>query len=150
MDVIVSDLTYRRWNYICLILDLFNREIVGYVAEKNKNSELIFKAFSIIKYDLKNINIFHTDRKNEFKNKIINELLNKFDIKRLLSKKRCPYDNAVAEVEYKIIKIEFVFNSFEKLELFEYVNWYNNIRIHGSLNYLKLVEYKNTILIRTI
>lgn len=152
LDVIVSDLTYvnvaGKWNYICLIIDLFNREIVGYAAGKNKNAELVYKAFSKINKNLNNINIFHTDRGNEFKNKIIDEVLNTFNIKRSLSKKGCPYDNAVAEATYKIIKTEFAFNrifsSFEELELelFNYVNWYNNIRIHGSLDYQTPVAYR--------
>ena len=91
LDVVVSDLTYvnvqGKWNYICVIIDFFNREIIGYAAE----------------------------------------------------------------AIYKIIKTEFAFNrifeSFEELEtdLYEYVNWYNNIRIHGSLNYLIPVEYKNIV-----
>lgn len=82
---------------------------------------------------------------------IIDEVLTTFNIDRSLSKKGCPYDNAVAEATYKIIKTEFAFNrifeSFEELEidLYEYVNWYNNIRIHGSLNYLTPVEYKNIV-----
>ncbi len=71
LEVIVSDLTYvnvaGRWNYICLILDLWNREIVGYSTGKNKTAELVYKAFSKIPYDLNRINIFHTDRGNEFK-----------------------------------------------------------------------------------
>jgi len=77
---------------------------------------------------------------NEFKNKIIDEVLETFIIKKSLSKKGCPYDNTVAEATYKIIKTEFaynrVFSRFEDLEmeLFNYVNWYNNHRIHGSLN----------------
>ena len=156
LDVIVSDLTYvnvqGKWNYICLIIDLFNREIVGYAAGKHKNAELVYKAFSTIKVDLSKINIFHTDRGNEFKNKIIDEVLTTFNISRTLSKKGCPYDNAVAEATYKIIKTEFAFNkifeSFEELELelFDYVNWYNNIRIHGSLNYLAPIEYKKVSL----
>lgn len=160
MDVIVSDLTYvnvaGKWNYICLILDLFNREIVGYAAGKNKNAELVYKAFSTIKYNLENINIYHTDRGNEFKNKIIDELLDIFNIKRSLSKKGCPYDNAVAEATYKVIKTEFafnrIFNNFEELELelFDYVNWYNNVRIHGSLDYLTPIEYKNSVLIKIV
>jgi len=29
-----------------------------------------------------------------------------------------------------------------EIELFDYINWYNNIRIHGALNYLTPVEYK--------
>lgn len=156
LDVVVSDLTYvnvkGKWNYICVILDLYNREIIGHAAGKNKTAELVYKAFSKIRGDLKNINIFHTDRGNEFKNKIIDELLKTFKVKRSLSKKGCPYDNAVAEATYKIIKTEFAFNrifeSFEELELelFDYVNWYNNVRIHGSLNYLTPIEYKKVSL----
>ena len=52
------------------------------------------------------------------------------DIIRFLSLKGCPYDNAVSESTYKIIKTEFTNNrkisSLEELELFDYVNWYNN------------------------
>ena len=156
LDVIVSDLTYvnvnGNWNYICLILDLYNREIIGYSAGKNKTANLVYKAFCTIKHNLNKIQIFHTDKGNEFKNKIIDELLTTFDIKRSLSHKGCPYDNAVAEATYKIIKTEFSFNrifeNFEELErdLFDYVNWYNNIRIHGSLNYLTPIEYKEVAL----
>lgn len=160
LDVVVSDLTYvnvaGKWNYICLIIDLFNREIVGYAAGKNKNAELVYKAISTIKYNLNKINIFHTDRGNEFKNKIIEEVLETFDIKRSLSKKGCPYDNAVAEATYKVIKTEFAFNrifsNFEELELelFDYVNWYNTVRIHGSLDYLTPIQYKNVVLTKIV
>jgi len=54
----------------------------------------------------------------------------------------------VAEAAFKTIKTEFayyrIFNSFEKLEyeLFDYVNWNNNHRIHRSLDYLTSVEYR--------
>jgi putative transposase len=152
MKVIVSDLTYvnvaGKWNYICLMLDLYNREIVGYAAGKHKDAGLVRKAITTIKYDLNKIEIFHTDRGNEFKNNIIDEVLDTFKIDRSLSAKGCPYDNAVAEATYKIIKTEFAFNrifdDFEELEieLFDYVNWYNNIRIHGSLGYKTPIEYR--------
>lgn len=152
LEVIVSDLTYvnvaGKWNYICLILDLWNREIIGYAAGKNKTAELVYKAICKISYNLNQIEIFHTDRGNEFKNKLIDEVINTFGIKRSLSKKGCPYDNAVAEATYKIVKTEFAFNrrfeNFEELEreLFDYVNWYNNIRIHGSLDYQTPVAYR--------
>ncbi len=155
LEVIVSDLTYVRvlndWNYICLIIDLSNREIVGYAAGKNKTAELVLKAFSKIRNNLNDIRLFHTDRGSEFKNKLIENLLTTFNIKRSLSKKGCPYDNAVAEAAYKVIKTEFafnrIFNSLEELEreLFDYVNWYNSIRIHGSLNYLTPIEFKKCL-----
>lgn len=53
LDVVVSDLTYvnvqGKWNYICLIIDLYNREIIGYAAGKHKTAELVYKAFGRIK-----------------------------------------------------------------------------------------------------
>lgn len=152
LDVVVSDLTYvnvsGKWNYVCLILDLWNREIIGYAAGERKNAELVYRAISKIPYNLNRIEIFHTDRGNEFKNKLIEEVIETFGIKRSLSKKGCPYDNAVAEATYKIVKTEFAFNrrfeSMEELEreLFDYVNWYNRIRIHGSLEYQTPIEYR--------
>lgn len=100
LEVVVSDLTYvnvkGKWNYICILVDLFNREIIGYAAGKNKDAELVSSAFATIERPLGEIQILHTDRGNEFKNKAIDELLTTFEIKRSLSKKGCPYDNAVA------------------------------------------------------
>ncbi|WP_424526671.1 IS3 family transposase [Spiroplasma endosymbiont of Glossina fuscipes fuscipes] len=152
-EVIVSDLTYvqvgSKWHYICLLIDLFNREVIGYSAGTNKTAELVQQAFYKITRPLNQIRLFHTDRGNEFKNKIIEEILLTFNIKRSLSAKGCPYDNAVAETTYKAFKTEFIngrkFKNLEqlKLELFNFINWYNNIRIHGSLNYLTPVEFKN-------
>lgn len=156
LEVVVSDLTYVRvrdkWCYVCLLINLFNREIIGYSAGKNKTAELVYEAFLSSNVNLSEIQIFHTDRGNEFKNKIIDEVLKAFNIKRSLSHKGCPYDNAVAEATYKIFKTEFAFNkifdSLDKLkhELADYVNWFNNKRIHGSLNYMSPVDYRNNIL----
>lgn len=35
--------------------------------------------------------------------------------------------------------------SFDELELlwFDYVNWYNNVRIHGSLGHMSPVDFSN-------
>lgn len=50
----------------------------------------------------------------------------------------------------------FVSNSFFTsqlgldIELFDYVNWFNNIRVHGSLNYQSPAEYKLIILLKNI
>jgi len=151
-QVIVSDLTYVRvgskWHYICILLDIFNREIVGYSAGANKDAKLVELAFMNSTIPLSNIQLFHTDRGSEFKNTNIDEILTAFNIGRSLSKPGCPYDNAVAEATYKIIKTEFIrgrkFESLDQLktQLFDYINWYNNKRIHGSLNYLSPVEYR--------
>lgn len=110
--VVVSDLTYVRvgmnWHYICVLVDLFNRKIISYSARKNKDAELVSKAFSRVNVNLEKIQIFHTDWGNEFKNRLLDETLETFHIKRSLSMKGCPYDNAVAETIFKIRKTEFV------------------------------------------
>jgi putative transposase len=152
LQVVVSDLTYVRvgksWHYICVLVDLFNREIIGYSAGRNKDAQLVARAFAKVKGGLQKIKIFHTDRGNEFKNQLIKKTLDTFNIKRSLSMKGCPYDNAVAEATFKTIKTEFTkgnyFDSLEELkyELFDYVNWFNNHRIHSSLGYQTPVEYR--------
>lgn len=149
---VVSDLTYVRvnykWNYICLLVDLFNREIIGYSAGQRKDANLVVNAFATVHTDLGRIQMFHTDRGSEFNNQMIDEVLDAFHIRRSLSLKGCPYDNAVAESTFKIFKTEFVygqnFESLEKLkhELADYVNWFNNFRIHSSLGYLSPKEFK--------
>ena len=154
--VVVSDLTYvmagKKWNYICVLIDLFNREIIGFSAGTHKNATLVKEAFQSVKGSLKDIEVFHTDRGNEFKNELIDDTLQAFEIKRSLSKKGCPYDNAVAEATFKIIKTEFVksrtFSSLYelRLQLADYVNWFNHHRIHSALNYLTPFDFRELTL----
>ena len=159
-DVVISDLTYVRvgahWNYICVLVDLYNREIIGYSAGEHKTAELVKAAFQSVEGSLEDICLFHTDRGNEFKNQTIEELLETFHIKRSLSHKGCPYDNAVAEATFKIIKTEFVWNetftdiSELKLKLWDYVHWYNHHRIHSSLGYQTPVQYRQNNLKKVV
>ena len=152
LEVVISDLTYVRvkdkWCYICILIDLFNREIIGYSAGRKKSAELVYDAFLNSSVNLSKIRIFHTDRGSEFKNKLIDDIMSTFNIKRSLSNKGCPYDNAVAEATYKIFKTEFIMNkTFDsldelKFQLADYVYWFNNTRIHGALNYLSPVQFK--------
>ena len=159
-DAVISDLTYVRvgahWNYICVLVDLYNREIIGYSAGEHKTAELVKAAFQSVKGSLEEIRLFHTDRGNEFKNQTIEELLETFHIERSLSHKGCPYDNAVAEATFKIIKTEFVWNeTFAdltelKLKLWDYVHWYNHHRIHSSLGYQTPVQYRQNNLKKVV
>lgn len=156
MSVLVSDLTYvkvgRCWNYVCFLIDLYNREIVGWSAGAEKDAALVQRAFDSVKSPLGNIKMFHTDRGSEFKNVGIDGLLSDYKIKRSLSDKGNPYDNAVAEATFKILKTELINGSHYQdldqlsLELFDYVNWYNNIRSHSTLGYLSPVAYRKLAL----
>lgn len=84
------------------LIDLFNREIIGYSAGPNKMASLVKQAFQIVKGNLKDIQFFHTDQGNEFKNQLIEDTLKPLKITRSLSYKGCPYDNAVAEATLRL------------------------------------------------
>lgn len=70
LNVVVSNLTHvlvgNFWHYICVLLDLFNREIIGYSSGPNKDATLVKKAFSTVQTNLNQMKIFHTDCGNEF------------------------------------------------------------------------------------
>lgn len=160
LEVAVSDLTYVRvgnkWNYICTIVDLANREVIGYSAVANKDTSLIEKALLRSNYSLKDIKVFHSDRGKEYDNIKIDNILKAFNIERFLSRKGNPYDNAVSEAMNKILKIEFIYqNKFETLEelelqLAKYIYGYNHIRIHGSLGYISPINYRNKIALEIV
>lgn len=152
MEALVTDLTYvkvgSKWHYVCFILDLFNREIVGYSSGPNKSVDLVLQALGMINSPLDTVQLFHTDRGKEFDNQSIDELLDVFQIKRSLSRPGCPYDNAVAETTYRAFKIEFIYQqSFDSLfelqyELMDYVNWWNHFRKYGKLSYQTPINYR--------
>ncbi|NBI29000.1 hypothetical protein ERL59_08515 [Chengkuizengella sp. YPA3-1-1] len=64
----------NKWQYVCLFIDLYNREMIGYSARPNKDSLLVWQAMSSVKTRLDKITLFHTNRGNEFKNKLIDEM----------------------------------------------------------------------------
>jgi transposase InsO family protein len=150
-EVVVSDLTYveigRTWHYLCMLLDLCGRKIIGSAVGDKKDAKLVETAIYSVQADMRQISIFHTDRGSEFKNAVVEQIMNAFGIERSLSARGTPHDNAVAESMYNIVKTEFTFGrTFAdieefKLHWFDYVNWYNNIRIHGSLGYLTPAEW---------
>ncbi|UOY91819.1 hypothetical protein MUG87_15175 [Ectobacillus sp. JY-23] len=72
--------------------------------------------FASIQKGLRYIQMSHTDCGN----KLMDEVLETFQIWRSLSMKSCPYDNAVAEATFKITKTDFIkgqrFKSLTDLE----------------------------------
>ncbi len=61
LNVVVSDLIYvrvgNRWYYLCILVDLFNREIISYSSGPNKISFFIKKAFRMVKINLNQIKL---------------------------------------------------------------------------------------------
>ena len=148
---LASDLTYVRvggdWAYVCLLVDLADRGIVGHSAGRTRDASLVLGAFATLDFPLTDVQVFHTDRGGGFDNTRIDELLDVFGIKGSLSRKGNPYDNAVVESTNRLLKKELVYrNSYATIEQLrrgpdDYVWWSDNQRLHSTLGYRSPKEF---------
>ena len=88
-----------------------NRGIAGHSAGRTRDAGLVLAAFATLDFPLTDVQVFHTDRGSEFDNTRIDELLDVFDIKRSLSRKGRPYDNAVVESTNRLLKKELAYRA---------------------------------------
>ena len=76
-QVWVGDLTYIRtvlgWVYLAVVMDLYNREVIGYAISKKIDTELIKRALgnTLAKREGKAGLIFHSDRGSSMQVKAI-------------------------------------------------------------------------------
>ena len=148
---LASDLTYVRvggkWVYVCLLVGLADRGIAGHSAGTGRTADLVMAAFATLGFPLTEVEVFHTDRGGGFDNARIDGLLDVFDIRRSLSRKGDPYDNAVVESTNRLLKKELIYrNHYTSLEqlrsdLNDYVWWFNNQRLHSTLGYRSPKEF---------
>ena len=145
----VSDITYIRasakWYYLCVVIDLFSRKVVGWNLSNKPDADLVIAAF-MDAWHKRNINfglMFHSDRGSQYTAFSFRKLLDSLNVVQSFSKKGYPFDNAVCESFFKYLKKERTnrnsYHSFEelRLDLFDYIeSFYNNRRPHGSLGYL--------------
>lgn len=155
-----GDITYiytkeTGWTYLAIVMDLFDLKVVGWSYGLNMIDDLVIDAFNkaLISRGLSKDGIFHSDRGSQYTSGNFEKLLNDLKIKHFYSKKGYHYDNASMESFNAILKKEEVnvnnYETFEeaKLAIFEFIEgWYNNKRIHGSLDYITPNEkYNNYI-----
>ena len=146
-----GDPTYVRvgsgWAYVCLLVDLADRGIVGHSAGRTRDAGLVLGAFATLDFPLTDVQVFHTDRGGGFDDTGIDEPLDVFGIKRSLSRKGNPYDNAVVESTNRLLKKELVYrNSYATIEQprrdpDDYVWWSDNQRLHSTLGYRSPKEF---------
>ena len=97
--------------------------------------------------------LYHSDRGSEFCNGDVDALPSAFGIERSVSRPGNPCDNAVVESTNRVLKRELVrgraFASEERLraELFDWVNWCNNCRLHSTLGYMTPAGFREAGLI---
>ena len=145
----VGDITYiytkeTGWTYLAIVMDLFDLKIIGWSYGKNMTSELVISAFEKAKVarGITERMIFHSDLGSQYTSNEYEKILLENNVKHSYSKKGYPYDNASMESFNAILKKEEVnvntYTTFKeaKLAIFEFIeSWYNNTRIHSTLDY---------------
>jgi len=153
----VSDITYIKtsngWLYLTVIIDLFERKVVGWAMSKGMSAEetiIVAWRMAIINRPIVKKLIFHSDRGIQFACTKFTNILNanKFVVRSMSRKGNC-WDNAVAESFFKTIKVESVYNQTyhdqnqAKLSIFTWIEtWYNRKRRHSALGYKTIEEFE--------
>ena len=127
--------------YLSPVLDLYNGEIISYAISDRANyrqvDEMLDKAFSRLP-DGSGL-IFHSDQGWQYQHRQYQRMLREKGIRQSMSRKGNCLDNAVIENFFGLLKSELLylqeFQSMEhfKLELIEYLDYYNNRRIKAKL-----------------
>ena len=143
----VSDITYFKvngyWVYLCIILDLFSRKIVGHKVSRNASTNLVTTTFrSAYQERGKPRNLtFHSDRGKQYTSNAFTKLLQSNGVKQSFSATGRPHDNAVAETFFATFKKEEAYRreytseeSFRK-SVEQYIQFYNEVRPHQTLKY---------------
>lgn len=143
----VSDITYFKvndyWVYLCAILDLFSRKIVGYRVSRNASTNLVTSTFRTAFRERGNPDglTFHSDRGKQYTSATFTALLQKCGVKQSFSATARPHDNAVAETFFASFKKEEAYRreytseqSYRK-SVEQYIRFYNELRPHRTLKY---------------
>lgn len=136
--------------YLSPMLDLFNGEIITYTV----NSRPVYNLVSgMLDQALKRKTnedtlLIHSDQGWHYQMPQYQQALKERDITQSMSRKGNCYDNAVMENFFGILKSEFLYTQeFEdiehfKMELEQYIHYYNHKRIKSKLKGMSPVKYR--------
>lgn len=139
----ITDFTYlkwqNRWVYVCTVLDLFSRLVVGISIKTNHSSLLVSEALLSALANHSPPSIIHSDQGSEYKSKLFRLILDDHRILQSMSKKGSPWQNGYQESFFGNWKVDIgnvnVFKSLGELTagIYRSIYYYNNLRIHTSL-----------------
>lgn len=153
--VYVGDITYigtdEGWLYLATVVDLFNREVVGWPMDTTMTRKLVIDAFNsaVNKENPKEGLIFHSDRGVQYASYDYQDLLRNNGFVQSMSAKGCCYGNACAESFFSSLKKDklygrrFKTRAEARMAIVEYIElFYNSRRLHSTLEYKSPKEYK--------
>jgi putative transposase len=155
----VADLTYVRtsvgWVYAAFVLDVYSRMIVGWQVSTSLYTDLALDALKMALWrrqaqgaDLQGL-VHHSDRGVQYRAIRYSQRLAEAGAVASVGSKGDSYDNAMAEAFNSLYKAELVRNTgpwrgLDDLEMatVEYIDWYNNRRLHGELGHVPPAEHE--------
>ena len=151
----ISDITYvatsQGWLYLCVVIDMYSRKVVGWSMSSRMKKELVLQALVMGLMGRKPPEglIFHSDRGSQYCSHDFRKLLERHSIRQSMSRKGDCWHNAPCESYFKTLKIElcgggaFSSRKVAIAAIFEYIEvFYNRVRLHSSLGYHTPTEYE--------
>lgn len=155
--VLAGDITYlklgQKFLYLAVVIDLFNREVLGWSISKSLETKVISTALAMAmtKVGPDAEVVFHSDRGSQYASEAYRKLLKSYKARPSMSRKGNCYDNAYVESWFGSFKKEWFYRrsycSEKELRqsVFEFIEiWYNKKRRHSALDYKSPVEYRLT------
>lgn len=154
-QVWLSDITYlwtrEGWLYVCAVLDLFTRRIVGWAIAEHMTRQLVLDALQMANATRKPGAglIFHSDRGSQYASAEVRKwLIQKAMCQSMSGTGNC-YDNAPMESFWHSLKVEethgqdFATRAQARHCVFAYIEgWYNTTRMHSSLGYKSPAQFE--------
>ena len=151
----VSDITYiptaEGWMYLCVVLDLYSRRVVGWSMGSGLGVELAVQALlmAVVRRRPPRELVLHSDRGVQYCAAGFRRRLCDHGIRQSMSRKGDCWDNACAEAFFASLKAEvigdriFLTREQARREIFEYIEvFYNRRRLHSYLGYLTPHEFE--------
>jgi transposase InsO family protein len=152
----VGDFTYvatgEGWLFLAVVIDLFSRKVVGWSMRPDMHRNLVIDALSMAwlgrNPDRQAGLIFHSDRGCQYASEDYAKMLEHCSITPSMSRKGNCWDNACSETLFGSLKVERLHGRhFETIrqakdEIISWLLWYNQTRMHSTLNYLSPTEYE--------
>ena len=151
----VGDITYvptqEGWLYLAVLIDLYNRKVVGWASSSRMTRQLAIDALrmALDRQSPEKGLVHHTDRGSQYASANYQKVLSDRRILCSMSRKGNCYDNAVAESFFGLLKTEWVNHcryrsrSEANHSLFYYIEiFYNRKRRHSFIDYATPQEYE--------
>lgn len=148
----VSDITEFKTDigtcYLCAILDLFARRVIGARLSLHKDTSLVLSTFRDA-FEVRGHPaslLFHSDRGSQYTAHEFKNLLRDCGVKQSFSAPGVPYDNAPMESFFASLKVEethrYRYANISDLtaSLRDYITFYNEKRPHSSIGNLTPVQ----------